>query len=405
MRALVVLLAASSLTRAWVPRTRARVDEVGDATPADDARVKELKAQLAETQFAYRRLQESVHEDAALNRRRGGAPAAHGSIPRVAFADLTDALYLEHAASGAPLIVERLPSTLRNLTLELLVRRCGSRTVTLKERQPDSPAWAEMVPVEEATLDAFARRPASSRYLHDAPLARLCPEALAAIQFAPPRLFGGRQNWFASLPVGTLHGNASASWPSLFLGRRGSSSGLHTDVLESHFWMYVVEGAKRWAVSVRGDVPVLCPRKSAAASSDRFRASLLGAGTHACAGVGSAAVYFGIVEAGEFLFIPSGSPHEVLNGADDNDDRPALAVSMNYVDAANARHFARAIRRCRHAGALGLLLGRDAGASEASRFAAEVAERRAEAAFLDKLDALADKFDEDPAAALGVAYV
>ena len=59
MRALVVLLAASSLTRAWVPRTRARVDEVGDATPADDARVKELKAQLAETQFAYRRLQES----------------------------------------------------------------------------------------------------------------------------------------------------------------------------------------------------------------------------------------------------------------------------------------------------------------------------------------------------------
>ena len=185
----------------------------------------------------------------------------------------------------------------------------------------------------------------------------------------------------------------------------GSSSGLHTDVLESHFWMYVVEGAKRWAVSVRGDVPVLCPRKSAAASSDRFRASLLGAGTHACAGVGSAAVYFGIVEAGEFLFIPSGSPHEVLNGADEDDDRPALAVSMNYVDAANARHFARAIRRCRHAGALGLLLGRDAGASEASRFAAEVAERRAEAAFLDKLDALADKFDEDPAAALGVAYV
>ena len=223
MRALVVLLAASSLTRAWVPRTRARVDEVGDATPADDARVKELKAQLAETQFAYRRLQESVHEDAALNRRRGGAPAARGPIPRVAFADLTDARYLEHAASGAPLIVERLPSTLRNLTLELLLRRCGSRAVTLKERQPDSPAWAEMVPVEEATLDAFARRPASSRYLHDAPLARLCPEALAAIEFAPPRLFGGRQNWFASLPVGTLHGNASASWPSLFLGRRGSS--------------------------------------------------------------------------------------------------------------------------------------------------------------------------------------
>ncbi|KAH8065407.1 hypothetical protein JL720_12827 [Aureococcus anophagefferens] len=366
MRALVVLLAVSSLTRAWVPRTRARVDEVGDATPADDARVKELKAQLAETQFAYRRLQESVHEDAALNRRRGGAPAAHGSIPRVAFADLTDARYLEHAASGAPLIVERLPSTLRNLTLELLVRRCGSRAVTLKERQPDSPAWAEMVPVEEATLDAFARRPRRAA-TSTTRRWRGSAQALAAIEFAPPRLFGGRQNWFASLPVGTLHGNVSVVAVALPrpAGLVPASCG-RDDFRE--IWVplldVVVEGAKRWAVSVRGDVPVLCPRKSAAASSDRFRASLLGAGTNACAGVGSAAVYFGIVEAGEFLYIPSGSPHEVLNGADDNDDRPALAVSMNYVDAASAPPLA--IRRCRHAGALGLLLGRDAGASEAS---------------------------------------
>ncbi|KAH8071042.1 hypothetical protein JL720_11658 [Aureococcus anophagefferens] len=219
-----------------------------------------------------------------------------------------------------------------------------------------------MVPAE--ATPTRSRAAASSRYLHDAPLARLCPEALAAIEFAPPRLFGGRQNWFASLPVGTLHGNASASWPSLFLGRRGSSQ-LRGGVVRP--------------------VPRVAPRRR-----DRG------------AGVGSAAVYFGIVEAGEFLYIPSGSPHEVLNGADDNDDRPALAVSMNYVDAASAPLLA--IRRCRHAGALGLLLGRDAGASEASRFAAEVAERRAEAEFLDKLDALADKVDEDPAAALGVAY-
>ena len=398
MRVVLLLLLGA---QAWVPRRRVAVDSEGGAAAEDDAVVRELTAQLAEAQFAYRRLQETVHEDAARNRQRGAAPVPRAPIPRVAYGELSDELYLEHATTGVPLVVEGLPSTLRNLTLDLLVERCGGRRATLKERQLDSPAWAEMVPVEDTSLRAFAARAPSDRYLHDAPLSRLCPEALAAVGgFRPPALFGARQNLLAAMPVSRLHGNASASWPSLFLGGRGTSSGLHTDVLESHFWMLVLSGAKRWAVSVRRDVAMLCPRKSAAASSERFRASILREGSYACATAAAAAVYEGVVAAGDFLFIPSGSPHEVQNGADDADDRPCLAVSYNYADAANAAHFARAVRRCRHSGATGLLLKGDAASSEAEKRRAEAAQRADEAAFLDGLDALAADFETDPKAAL-----
>ena len=72
----------------------------------------------------------------------------------------------------------------------------------------------------------------------------------------------------------------------------------------------------------------------------------------------------------------------------------------NYADAANAAHFARAVRRCRHSGATGLLLRGDAASSEAEKRRAEAAQRADEAAFLDGLDALAADFETDPKAAL-----
>lgn len=402
MRALRIALLAVVATRAWVPRTRATVDADGGAG-TEDGRLAEVTAQLREVQFAYRRLQESVHEDAAANRRLGAAAVARAPIPRVRFDDLTDAAYLSHAASGVPLVVEGMPSALDALTLEVLVRFCGSRSVTLKERRNESDAWAGLVAVGTTTLAAFAARPDAPFYLHDAPLPALCPEALAAVNFTAPRLFGGRQDLFAALPPGRLHGAAASSWPSLFLGAAGTSSGLHSDALESHFWMRVLGGAKRYAVATRKDAALLCPIKSAAASSERFRASLLDDGPPACAAAAAAAIYEGVVRAGDFIFIPSGSPHEVLNlGAEGGGGAPALAVSMNYCDAANAKHFARALRKSRHSGALGLLLARDGGrASDAA--AAEAAERRGEAAFLERLDALAAAFDEDPTAALSPA--
>ena len=65
-----------------------------------------MRAQLAETQFGYRRLVESLQEELAFYRARGSGPGGRFPIPRVNASSLTSALYLEHAASGIPLIVE-----------------------------------------------------------------------------------------------------------------------------------------------------------------------------------------------------------------------------------------------------------------------------------------------------------
>ena len=36
------------------------------------------------------------------------------------------------------------------------------------------------------------------------------------------------------------------SWPSLFIAKAGTNSGLHIDAFGSHFWMYLVSGQKKW---------------------------------------------------------------------------------------------------------------------------------------------------------------
>ena len=39
---------------------------------------------------------------------------------------------------------------------------------------------------------------------------------------------------------------AGDDWPSLFVGARGTRSGVHVDPFESNFWMMMIKGRKRW---------------------------------------------------------------------------------------------------------------------------------------------------------------
>eukprot|EP00944_MAST-04C_sp_MAST-4C-sp1_P002140 g2140.t1 len=86
------------------------------------------------------------------------------------------------------------------------------------------------------------------------------------------------------------------SWPSLFIGRNNSFGGLHVDVFGSAFWQYVIDGKKEWHI--------MSPVADFLADYSFFERN----------GVESNVVHFhGVVNAGEFIFIPGNCPHQVKN--------------------------------------------------------------------------------------------
>lgn len=152
----------------------------------------------------------------------------------------------------------------------------------------------------------------------------------------------------------------------LFVQANESRCGLHVDQGSTHFWQHVASGRKVWRLFA----PSAWPRLFSAVAWERafFRdprcAGLFGAAAEAAAGCedayGGAAVdafddaaleqlasgaelevFEATLGAGDTLFVPANSPHQVLN-RDDAEGRPATAVSMNFVDASNLEEARRA---------------------------------------------------------------
>jgi histone arginine demethylase JMJD6 len=64
------------------------------------------------------------------------------------------------------------------------------------------------------------------------------------------------------------------SWPSLFIGARGTFSPLHIDSFNSNFWMFVVEGEKQWTLFSRDEMHLLHPFWFAGSINPIFSADL-----------------------------------------------------------------------------------------------------------------------------------
>lgn len=133
----------------------------------------------------------------------------------------------------------------------------------------------------------------------------------------------------------------------------------------THFWQYLWSGRKRWRVLAPSDwhrlfredawrrtffPDVRCSGAfgEAAATAARCDEALDGAAVDLDAFDDDAlreraalygtplTVYEGVLRAGELLFIPAGSPHQVMNEA------TATAVTMNFIDDSNAEEAASA---------------------------------------------------------------
>lgn len=121
------------------------------------------------------------------------------------------------------------------------------------------------------------------------------------------------------------------SWPSLFVGRKGSNSKLHIDSGATGFFMYLVSGRKRWIVYNRDERPFLYEKMEEHAvypdvlgtgkneESNEFlsqRFPLL----HRAEGG-----YEIIQEPGQLIYIPPNCPHAVENLED------IVGLAMNIV--------------------------------------------------------------------------
>ena len=98
----------------------------------------------------------------------------------------------------------------------------------------------------------------------------------------------------------------------------------------SNFWMFLGEGTKRWICFHPEDAPLLSPRWDDPEQIDRFPSlAELEADEQSAASLREARRLEFELQAGEVLYIPHNTPHEVTNLA------ATCAVSANYLDQTN----------------------------------------------------------------------
>jgi hypothetical protein len=216
----------------------------------------------------------------------------------------------------------------------------------LKVRIDESSEWARLEDAQAPATRlrdavAHASEPGNAAYLFDYSLALNCPQLLVGLRV--PKYFAS-DLLQSCAPEGALY---RETWPSLFIGPRGTSCALHVDTFGSHFWCALLDGVKRWAFFPEGQLGglgvdfSLSQDGSFAGRADELVDALHAAPLQsleregvACEWAATAGLTPLVCELGpgDALFVPAGMPHGVRNV-----EGPALSLSANYVDCTNLR--------------------------------------------------------------------
>ncbi|ETW08393.1 hypothetical protein H310_00983 [Aphanomyces invadans] len=250
-----------------------------------------------------------------------------------------DAFMTKYAQKGLPVVLKGGASlvTDRPWTLDALVANptVAHTTVETKRKVLDSVLWARLeqgprVSVSDfvvALRDGKGSPGADSLYVHDVSIPLHLPGKLLVLtrHLRIPAYFAG--DWLQHTPEGTMY---RETWPSLFLGPEGTESQTHVDSFGSNFWMALLEGRKRWCLVHPDDMHLLYPEWHAGSPDVVFGVDLArpeGSPEHAL--FRHARVWDCVLEEGDVLFVPAGTPHFVQNLTQ------TVAVSCNYIDATN----------------------------------------------------------------------
>ena len=146
-----------------------------------------------------------------------------------------------------------------NWTFDRIKEYCGDLIVPLnyKNKSLDS-GWSGIEGMTEDSLDDFidqVQDPSIEKgwpdslndlYLLDWSLPVNCPDFLK--DYVIPKYF--------SLDYLQQTTEGSHQWPSLFIGNKGTASGLHADFSASAAWMGLLKGRKLWAIGTPMDRPL-----------------------------------------------------------------------------------------------------------------------------------------------------
>jgi len=225
--------------------------------------------------------------------------------------------------------------------LDHLRARIGHRYVKLKRYTKNSPNWARLdeepftttiatfiesiqnrkncnSPISEVERTGF-----QSKYCHDWSIPLHCPELLQP-GFRIPKYFAA--DYLQQTPQGTLYKD---TWPSLFIGPKGTFSELHVDAFFSNFWMGLMQGRKRWVFFKREDIGLLEPEWTSPTTLDPTFKITPRNPDHMKRIMQRCKPMITVLNQGEVLYVPAGCPHFVENLDD------TVAISANYVDASN----------------------------------------------------------------------
>lgn len=224
-----------------------------------------------------------------------------------------------------------------------LAAACPLAEVRTFRHDEQSESWARHVqvglsPLREYYKDFFeaapADRPRPLLYGFEMQLTQYCPERLEHVRLPA---------FFAEDAFHLVTNRTGLGWPSVLLGPQGSETGLHIDTHRLPFW-----------------IAVIAPKASQGSPLKRVRvfphddARLLKYGQAGKKGVNflfdwnpwrpdyqrypdlaDAHVFEAELRSGDMLYIPGGSPHAVVNLADN------VGVSMNFLDLKSLPDFAR----------------------------------------------------------------
>ena len=261
------------------------------------------------------------------------------------------------------------------LSLSSVRSALRGRRVQVRRHVEGSRAWARLEPVPgSVAIEELIRVGASKAqgeeesaktwvqpelYLHDLSLPLNCPALLDAVGFRIPKYFSDDRLRLArevAEEAGCCDVMYTRSWPSLFVGAKGTRSDVHVDAARTSFWMALFQGRKEWTVWRAEDAPLLGPRyhegsldpvfavevqeggrvrrSSASTAAAAAAAAPSSAPAIETAPVAAAAAlpphFQAVLEPGDVIFIPSGCPHHVRNVED------TVAISANVIGEANA---------------------------------------------------------------------
>ncbi|CAE7437319.1 ERD4 [Symbiodinium sp. CCMP2592] len=132
-----------------------------------------------------------------------------------------------------------------------------------------------------------------------------------------------------------VHPVTGSAGPTLFLAPQGTGSSLHVDTLQTHFWMMLCHGQKRWRLVSAEDLCLLRPLYLTDLNPV-FPKDLNAVDADATSQLSVAEV---LLEPSDLLFVPAGWPHQVCRARSVlqqvENMKTSVAVSANFVDESN----------------------------------------------------------------------